>query len=131
MTTPHQGATRPFAFRDRIDAALILSEAASATLEKNPNDQAVETAAHTLIRAGVGLLSIAETVYLIDDHEQARLYDALCNARDALDMALADDGMTDGPGAVVRLVMDSLDRWQERLSFTSLTRIDMENHIDE
>jgi hypothetical protein len=120
-----QGEHRPFC--DRIDATLLLAEAATATLEKNPTDQAVETAAHTLIRAGVGLLSIADTVYLIDDSEQARLYDALCNARDALDMALSSDDMGDGPGAVVRLVHDHLEMWAERFSFTSLTRVDLED----
>ena len=129
MTTPNQGENRPFS--DRIDAAVILAESATAILEKHPTDDAIETSAHALIRAGVGLLSIAEEVYLIDGREQARLYDALCNARDALDLALADDGMADGPGAVVRLVHDSLDRWQERLAFQSLTRIDLEGGIDE
>jgi hypothetical protein len=66
-------------------------------------------------------------MYLIDGREQAQLYDALVNAREALDMALSSDDMGDRPGAVVRLVHDHLEMWAERFSFTSLTRVDLED----
>ncbi len=124
MSTISQGAIRPFS--DRIESALILSEAASATLEKNPTDEAIETAAHTLIRAGVGLLSIANEVYLIDGREQAELQAALVNGREALSMALAGD-LGDGPGAVVILVRDLMDQWAERLDSVNMTHVDLED----
>ncbi len=125
MNTPSQGATCPFSHR--IDAALLLAEAATATLEKRPSDEAIENAAHALIRAGVGLLSIADEVYIIDGKEQGELYGALVNAAEALDLATSDAGMPDGPSAVVKLVKDHLGAWAERLAFKSLLRVGLED----
>ena len=121
MSTSNQGEIRPFS--DRIETALLLSGAAEATLERNPSDQAIEDAAHTLIRAGAGLLSIAPTVYLIDALEHACLTSSLVTVKAALAHLYESGDLPEGADAIIGLSLAELERTIDRFDIVNLTSV--------